>query len=117
MSELTDMNMIQLEKVVRIAALPGDQQIAILPKGVVVADEIALDFDNWCRWALNGSEAPTLTDEQRSCLASLDQRLEEMSGEHNAELWTEDALRIRPEWDEVRREARKILELFGWSID
>ena len=46
----------------------------------------------------------------------LDTRLDEMSGPHNAELWT-DALRSRPEWEEARRQAREILDVFGWSIE
>jgi hypothetical protein len=32
-------------------------------------------------------------------------------------LGTEDALRTRSEWEDVRRQARGILEAFGWSID
>jgi hypothetical protein len=118
MSEnLTALNMIQLEQAVRVAALPAYRQIESFPQGVVVADEIALDFDNWCKWVLGGKDAPPLTNEQRSSLISLDSRLSKMSGEHNADLWTEDALRCRPEWDDVRDEARKILDSFGWPID
>ena len=114
---LTKLNMMQLEKAVRIAALPAYRQIEGFPKGVVVADEIALDFDNWCGWALEGQGAPPLTVEQRSALTSLNARLNRMSAEHDADLWTEDSLRCRPEWDEVRDEARRILDNFGWSID
>ncbi len=33
------------------------------------------------------------------------------------ELWTDDALRSRPEWDEVRRQARRILQLLDWPIE
>jgi hypothetical protein len=40
-----------------------------------------------------------------------------MSGEDNADLWTEDAIRFRAEWDEVREKARRILDVFGWSSD
>jgi hypothetical protein len=114
---ITKLNMIQLEQTVRVAALPAYRQIESFPEYVVVADEIALDFDNWCRWALKGVAAPLLTDEQRSSLVALDSRLEEMSGESNADLWTDDALQCRPEWDDVREDAHRILDAFGWSID
>jgi hypothetical protein len=117
MSELTRLNMIQLEIVVRIAALPADQQIAALPRGVVVADEIALDFDNYCQWALKGCDAPELTDEQRTRLISLDGLFDDMTRRRKAKLWTEDAMRTRPEWAAVREEATKILEAFGWPIN
>ena len=107
--------MIQLEDAVRTAAIPAEQQIAKL-KHWVVADEIADDFGNFCRWALVGEDAPQLSDEQRSCLNELDQWFDDMFSRHDG-LGTEDAVRNRPEWGEVRRKARKILDLFGWSID
>ena len=109
--------MIQLERSVRVAALPAYRQIESFPPNVDIPFEIADDFDNWCRWALAGVDAPQLTNEQRSALIGLNKRLDEMSGQEHEELWTEDALRCRPEWDEVRDEARKILDLFGWAIE
>ncbi len=112
---ITELNMIQLRIALQQAALPADRQFARL-SGYDVTFEIADDFDNWCGWAL-GSPDLTLTDAQRSCLVALDARLDEMSGEHNAELWTDEALRSRPEWEEVRRGAREILELFQWPIE
>ncbi len=115
--DITGLCMIQLELVVRVAALPAEEQIKSFPKSVVVADEIALDYDHWCRWALEGQNAPQLTDEQRSGLIAFDSRFERMSGERNAHLWTEDALRYRHEWNEVRQDAQTILNLFGWSVD
>lgn len=110
-----DLRMIQLEKAVRTAALPAEQQIARL-KGTVVADEIGLDFGHWCSWALEGHEAPALTDEQRSRLVRLNEWLIEMASRHDG-TGTEDAVRNRPEWEEVRRQARGILDSFGWSIE
>ena len=115
MSEFTDLSMIQLEQAVRQAAIPAEQQIAKL-KGWDVTYEIGSDFENWCRWALNGKDAPKLTDEQRSRLLALDKWFDEMPN-WPAGWGTEDALRTRPEWEEVRRQARGILEAFGWSID
>lgn len=117
MSNLRKLNMIQLKKAVRVAALPAHRQIESFPPSVDIPFEIADEFDNWCRWALRGAHAPQLTDQQRSALIALDKRLDEMSGEEHAELWSEDALRSRPEWDEVRDEAREILDLFGWAIE
>lgn len=112
---ITDLNLKQLRIALQQAALPAERQIARL-RGFDVAFEVADDFDNWCRWALASADLK-LTEEQRSRLSALNRRLEQMSGEHNAELWTEDALRSRPEWEEVRREAREILELFQWPIE
>jgi hypothetical protein len=107
--------MIQLRRALQQAALPAERQIERL-KGFDVPHEIADDVYNQTLWVLQCSDV-TLTDEQRSSLAALDALTNGMSGEQNAELWTDDALRSRPEWDEVRREARKILELFQWPLE
>jgi len=117
MSELTELNLIQLKQSVRVAARPAADQIASFPNGVDVEEEIAIEFDAHCRWALEGHQAPDLTPDQRSSLVALDTRLDLMSGKQNADLWTDEALRTRPEWEEVRRDARKILEAFGWSLE
>ena len=114
--ELTYLNMIQLEKATRLAAMPADRQLDSLPSGCDKPFEIADGFGNWCRWVLQ-AKGVVLTDEQRSCLSSLDLRFDNMSGEHNARLWTEAAVRFNPEWDGARREARKVMESFGWTVD
>ncbi len=113
--DVTELNLMQLRKALQQAALPANRQIDRL-KDFDVSFEIADDFDIVCRWALNTTDA-RLTEEQRSRLAALDARLDKMSGELNADLWTDDALRSRPEWEEVRRNARTILELFQWPIE
>ncbi len=87
---ITDLNLKQLRIALQQAALPAERQIARL-RGFDVAFEVADDFDNWCRWALASADLK-LTEEQRSRLSALNRRLDQMSGEHNAELWTEDAL-------------------------
>jgi hypothetical protein len=113
--DITELNMVQLKKALQQAALPADRQIARL-RGYDVPFEIADDFGNWCGWALHSTDL-TLTDVQLSRLAALDTFLNEMSGEHNAELWIDEALRSRPEWEEVRWNAREILELMQWSLE
>ena len=115
-NKITKLNLIQLEQAVRRAAFPADRQIGCFTAGLDVPYEIADDIDNWCGWVL-GSRDVLLSNEQRSSLSSLNAQLDEMSGEQHSDLWTEDALRRSPEWDNVRREARKILNLFGWAID
>ncbi len=112
---IIELNMIQLKEALQQAALPAERQIARL-KGFDVSFEVADDVYNWTLWVLQSTDAK-LTDEQRSGLIALDAHTSKMSGEHNAHLWTDDALRSRPEWEEVRRQAQHILELFQWPID
>jgi hypothetical protein len=43
----------------------------------------------------------------------IDETFTEMSGQHNAERWTDEALTIDPGWSEVRTLAREALELLS----
>lgn len=110
-----EINKSQLRKALQQAVLPAEEQIAKL-KGFPVADEIADDLGNQIDWVLQCPDAP-LSEELRVSLSELDALLDQMSGPHNAHLWTDEALRSRPEWDEVRRRARRALELFGWPYE
>jgi hypothetical protein len=107
-----------LKQALRVASLPADQQIASFPKGTPVPDSIAGHFFNWSRSLIRHADS-AITDEQRSALSALDARLNEMSERHerDKELWTEEGLRSRPEWKEVRRDARKTLESFQWPLE
>ena len=116
MSEnITDLNTGQLRKALQQAALPAERQIASL-KDFCVADEVADDVGNRIHWVLQSPDAQ-LTDDQRCSLVELDSFLDRMSGKPNAHLWTDEALRSLPEWNQVRRMARQALELFGWPIE
>src|SRR5437763_17097155 len=48
--------MIQLEKSVRVAALPADRQFESFPPGLDVPYEIADDFGNQCLWVRNSTD-------------------------------------------------------------
>src|SRR5437763_2821271 len=97
MSEnLTELNLFQLRKALQQAAVPAEKQIARL-KDFCVADEVADDVGNNILWVLQWPDAK-LTDDQRSSLVELDSLLDRMSGQHNAHLWTDEALQSRPEW-------------------
>lgn len=86
--------------VVRLA-WAADAQIAYL-HGIGVgglADELALEFDDM--FAVHRARPDSLGP-VGYVLAYLDRALEEMSGEANADLWTDEALRSASEWHEVR---------------
>jgi hypothetical protein len=103
-----------LRQIVRMLAAPGDEALALVPGGTVKADELALDFDNFGRAALE-SLGPELTDAQRESLINIDLLLDAMSGSQQADLWTEDAVRTHPKWQAVREAARRALAEFGWG--
>lgn len=85
-------------------ALPASEQLAILEAtgDKRAVDELALDYeDNF--WVVNTAESQNeLTHDELSALRSLDQQLDQMSGEANAKNWTVEALRFSDCWQEVR---------------
>lgn len=97
-------------------AAPADVQLARFPSFVAKADELALDFADALLVA-NDCPQLRLTAAQRDALARLDQHLDGMSGAANAQLWTEHAVRSRPEWDAVRALARDVLAALGAPSD
>jgi hypothetical protein len=95
-----------------LAAEPQDQVAHFPIQFFSVSEEIALEFDNWAK------AVPTfweLTSEQENRLFVLDEFLEEMSGEQNENLWTDQALFSDPHWNKVRLLAKKVLASFGWQ--
>jgi hypothetical protein len=89
---IIELNLKWLETATRVAALPADRQLITVPKECDVPHEIAADFGLWCEWALHSSEL-SLTEEQRTRLAALNQRLNDMSGVSGDEqLWTIEGL-------------------------
>ncbi|MEP6850558.1 MAG: hypothetical protein ABI999_16995 [Acidobacteriota bacterium] len=97
-----------LVRSIQLVALPFDEQVKILPEFVVVADEIALTFDDAYRYFAGSSDDDSLiSPATRKLLDELDKAFEQMS--KNRSLWSLDALRISDEWDGTRNLARKIL--------
>ena len=74
-----------------LAADSFTQSTAIFPSFVVIADELALDFDNWFGAVIH-NPAFNLTELQRSALSAIDSKLDAMSSLKNPDLWTEEAL-------------------------
>lgn len=83
-----------------------------LPSFVLVADELALEFDQW-REVVADNGAPWTRDQQNA-IAALDELLAEMSGPGKPELWLEKGCLDHPKWTEVRRLAKVVLDVFGW---
>ena len=106
----------RLKHSLQALALPAEVQLSLLPDFVCTADELALDFDHWSTCVLSNPEYQ-MTDWQRTLLLRLNHTLEQMSGEGNQSLWTEQALRNRPEWQRVREQAEAALATFQWGVE
>ena len=103
-----------LRDALQALAAPGDVALALVADGAVKADELALDFDNFWRAALESLESE-LTQAQRESLVAVDRLLDAMSGARHRDLWTEEAVRTHPKWQEVREAAKRALADFGWD--
>ena len=104
----------QLERAVLALAQPADVQLSLFPDFVCKADELALDFEDGL-YELVGHE-DEITSEQRAAVDRLDQLITSMSGEQNAEFWTDDAVRSHPTWEQIRSLAKATAVAFGWEL-
>ncbi len=101
---------------VQALAQPADIQPTLFPSFVVVADELALEFDNW-RQAFDSNSGKSWSQAQREAVSAIDQLLCEMSGPDKPELWLDEGCLNHARWSEVRQLAMKVLSAFGWSPD
>lgn len=99
---------------VQALAQPAAAQAALFPPFVVVADELALDFDDHRRTA-EAHIGDSWSPDQRAAIATLNRELTEMSGPGKPELWLDRGCLGHPRWAVVRQLARAALAAFNWS--
>ena len=98
-----------------LAAKPEDQ-LRIYPDFVCKVDELALDYNDWLG-VCEGLPDADLHPAALMLLRVIRARLGAMSGQANAELWTETALRDRSEWKDIRTMACKALSVLKWPLE
>ena len=110
-TELLEKQISTLWDAVLTLALPANEQLAILDAAGEsrAVDELALDYDDSFRIVGEAASRNGLTNDERSALISLDQQLDQMSGEANAGNWTTEALQSSDCWKEVRKLAAMAL--------
>lgn len=104
---------LELHALLKALASAGPVALDYAPQGSCRPDELALDYDNYLR-AFVGNFGETLTAAQRERLARVDALFGAMSGESNATLWTEEAVRTHVHWAEVRLAAKDALDVLDW---
>lgn len=100
-------------RAIGILALPADQQATWLDSlGPVAAwniDELGLEFDDGYVLLDQWIKAGWVDQKSLVPIAALNTRLDEMSGERNAALWTRQALAQHQAWREIRELATAVL--------
>jgi hypothetical protein len=92
-----------------------ESQVALFPSYVVVADELALNFDSALRDVQSNRIA--LTAEQSEALRRLDAEIEAHSGEKWPQVWLEPNCLAHPVWSIFRSLASQALTSFGWEME
>lgn len=67
-----------------------------------LADELALELQDLVSFLPQLVESGVLDSAQAQLVMAVDDKLAHLSRRHDVSLWTEDALRNRQEWKEVR---------------
>jgi hypothetical protein len=81
----------------------------------VLADELALEFDDISSRVGQAVEEDLVSAETASAIRTLNGVLQAMSGQANERLWSIAGLQS-PEWDVVRRHARAALDLYNADL-
>ncbi|MBM2614391.1 hypothetical protein JIG36_02315 [Actinoplanes sp. LDG1-06] len=112
MAEMSPRQLVSFVRSLAALGLPADAQAAWISRlsteTAQLLDELALDFDDGFQLVPAFVELGWLNAAALAALRRLDAQLDAMSGDHNAELWSVDAL-AREEWDRVRSLARAAL--------
>ena len=106
----------RLKHELRALGMLADVPLGLVLKRGKTADDLAQEFDHWCLCVLS-SEGGNLTVRQRALLNALDAYFDTMSIDGQEQLWTEDAIRNRPEWADIRGLACQALSSFGWELE
>lgn len=104
----------QLMWALQALAQPATMQLKLFPSFVVVADELALEFEHWQEVAIQ-QVGKAWSSKQQQAMKALDQMLTEMSA--SPELWESDDCLEQPQWAAVRQLAQDVLVTFNWPID
>ena len=110
---MTDDDLLQrLKWSISALAQPAEVQKKLFPPFVCVSDELALEFDEFHQQL---RRRRTLPPASRELLLQIDEALEQMSGVHQQEMWTDQALQTAAEWERVRALARELITQMNWS--
>lgn len=102
-----------LKDALKHLAAPATEQIRYISALGCHFDELALDLEAVAVLGPDMLDDKELTITQFEQLQRIDQKLLEMSGPGQAELWTELGLTHAPEWAEIRMLTQDCLKKFG----
>lgn len=100
---------------VQALSQPAEVQLSLFPESVVVADELALEYEEAYN-KLMKTWPGTLTPVQRVAVETLEAHVLAMSGPNHLHLWTDEGL-FSEQWAECRRLSKRVLEVMDWPLE
>lgn len=100
---------VELVKALALMAATFKAQVAALPPDVMVADEVALVFEDACA-PLGRNELPVAV---RNSLEAIERNLNEMPAVPGGDLWSLAGLEHDPRWQVLRVQASEVLDALG----
>lgn len=100
----------QFEWALLALAQPAKIQLGLFPDFANAADELALSWEE----ALEDTDLDELSDNARSAIKELDDYMLSISGQENAELWTNESVSSSVQWAKMRKMASRVIKEFGW---
>lgn len=105
----------RLKHALQALAMAPDVQIRLFPEFVCKANEMVFEFELWHE-RLISKASDVLSDSQKLQLIAIEDTIAVMSEADN-QLWSDEGLRSRPEWERLRSLARDALQTFGWPLE
>jgi hypothetical protein len=97
-------------------AMPAEIQLSLFPDFVCKGDELALGFGHSYDVARD-NYPDYFTPNQWTTLETIEHVLDQMSGQENADRWTDDAVRVSGDWGLLRTLAQIALGAIGWKVE
>jgi|SRR6185503_12858313 len=105
----------RLKHALQALAMGPEVQTRLFPEFVCKANEMVFEFELWYE-RLISKAADALSDSQRLQLVAIEDAIAAMSEADN-QLWSDEGLSSRPEWERLRVLARSALQTFGWPLE
>lgn len=106
-----------LIQALQLVAADAATQMEVLPSGVHIPDEVVLTFDESYLLFDQVIEAGLVNSAQVEAVQKLHQHIHEMTLARDLSLWTLEAMKSHPKWDEMRGLAKDTLTKLGVDTD
>ena len=106
----------QLRNTLRLLASSAAEQLRVYPEFVPTASELLEEFNDFFTLVRDHAR-DRVSSAQWEALTAIDAAFEDMLQRDSDRLFTEEALAIHPDWQQVRSLASGALRAFEWFLE